>query len=82
MTVVDALAWQAAWRISGAARRQLAAADFLVISKTDIAPRHGLARLRSRLSKLNPRALVLESAGEAAFPGSELLFATSAARCA
>jgi len=80
VTVVDATAWQTAWRVSGAARRQVTAADFLVISKTDLASPRALARLRARLTKLNPRALVLEGAGAAPFAGSELLLATTAAR--
>jgi cobalamin biosynthesis protein CobW len=82
VTVVDARAWWAAWRVSAIARRQIEAADFLVVSKRDLVGGRALARLRARLASLNPRALVLEGAGGADFPGSELLLATSATAAA
>jgi len=79
VTVVDARAWQTAWRVSRAARRQITAADFLVISKSDLVSPRSLARLRARLGKFNPRAVVLLGAGAQAFAGSQLILATSAA---
>ncbi|MFN2377327.1 MAG: GTP-binding protein [Candidatus Binatia bacterium] len=80
VTVVDAWAWRRAWRIGGAARRQVRAADFLVLSKTDLVSPRALERLRKGLARVNPRALVLEGKGALDFAGSELLLATSAAR--
>jgi cobalamin biosynthesis protein CobW len=82
VTVVDARAWQTAWRVSAVARRQIEAADFLVVSKRDLVGERALARLRARLASLNPRALVLDGAGGADFAGSELLLATSATAAA
>jgi len=79
VTVVDARAWKTAWRISAAARRQVAAADFVVISKIDLVTPRALARVRAGVAGLNARALVLEGAGAAAFVGSDLLLATAAA---
>src|SRR6185369_9682959 len=79
-TVVDATAWTVAWRVSATARRQIAAADFIVISKCDLAGPAKLRRLRKRLERSNPRAMVLESSGGRGFSGSALLLATSAAR--
>ncbi len=79
-TVVDATAWSIAWRASATARRQIAAADFIVISKCDLAGPAKLRRLRKRLERSNPRAMVLESSGGRAFAGSGMLLATSAAR--
>ncbi len=79
VTVVDARAWRTAWRVSAVARRQVEAADFLVVSKRDLVGERALARLRARLSSINGRALVLEGAAGGEFPGSELLLATSAA---
>jgi cobalamin biosynthesis protein CobW len=79
VTVVDALAWRRAWRTSSAARRQIEAADFLVISKKDLVDERTLGRLRTKLASQNPRALVLESERGKPFAGAELLFATTAA---
>jgi len=79
VTVVDARAWKTAWRVSSAARRQVAAADFVVLSKTDLVTPRALARVRAGVAGLNARALVLEGAGGAAFAGSDLLLATAAA---
>jgi G3E family GTPase len=47
VTVVDAVAWRTAWRVSSVARRQVAAADFLVIAKTDLVTARGLGRVRA-----------------------------------
>lgn len=82
VTVVDARAWGLAWRLSGVARRQVAAADFLVVSKADLVSDRALGRVRRGLARSNPRALLLQGAGESDFAGSELLLATSAARSA
>jgi G3E family GTPase len=65
--------------VSAVARRQVEAADFLVISKRELIRARALARLRAKLSSLNPRALVLEGEGGAEFEGGDLLLATSAA---
>jgi cobalamin biosynthesis protein CobW len=81
-TVVDATAWSIAWRVSRTARRQIAAADFLVISKCDLVSAARLRRLRGRLAKANARATVLESSGGGPFAGADLLLATSATRAA
>ncbi len=80
VTVVDARAWQTAWRTSGAARRQIAAADFLVISKGDLVTARTLSRLRERLAGWNPRARILDGRGAEPFEGGDLLLATTAAR--
>jgi cobalamin biosynthesis protein CobW len=80
VTVVDATNWRVALRASRTARRQIAAADFLVISKGDLAGAGKVARLAATLKSMQPRALVLEGARDAAFAGAELLLATSAAR--
>jgi len=80
VTVVDASAWRVAWRVSRTARRQVAEADFLVISKCDLVSRTRIRTLRAALARLNPRALVLEGAGAGAFDGADLLLATSASR--
>ena len=80
VTVVDARAWAKAWRMSGAMRRQVEAADFLVLSKTDLVDARARQRVRAKLAKANPRALLLEGAGGEAFPGEELVLATTAAR--
>jgi cobalamin biosynthesis protein CobW len=79
VTVVDARAWAAAWRVSAVARRQVEAADFLVVSKRDLVSARALVRLRARLASLNSRALVLEGKAGAEFEGADLLLATSAA---
>jgi G3E family GTPase len=49
---LDTLGW------SAEARRQVILADRLVISKTDLAKPPALARLRTRLRELNPRAAI------------------------
>lgn len=80
VTVVDATAWRVALRASRTARRQITAADFLVISKGDIAGAARVSRLAATLRAMQPRALVLEGSREADFPGAGLLLATSAVR--
>ena len=82
ITVVDGKSWQAAWRVSGSARRQVTAADFIVISKVDLMTPRALGRLRGRLARLNPRALVLEGAADRPFPGApRVLRAKGFLRC-
>lgn len=80
VTVVDATAWRVALRASRTARRQISAADFLVIAKGDLAGPSKVSRLAGTLRSMQPRALVLEGRPDADFPGAELLLATSAAR--
>jgi cobalamin biosynthesis protein CobW len=82
VTVVDARAWARAWRVSRAARRQVTAADFLVLSKCDLVPPRTITKLRSMLTRANPRALILESSAGTPLVGGELLLATSAIRAA
>ena len=79
VTVVDAGSWRVALRTSRTARRQIEAADFLVISKADLAGRAATARVAATLKKMQPRALLLEGARDAAFAGADLLLATTAA---
>jgi cobalamin biosynthesis protein CobW len=80
VTAVDATAWRIALRTGRTARRQIAAADFLVITKADLAGPAKVRRLASTLRTMQPRALVLEGCRDSAFAGAELLLATSAAR--
>ena len=80
VTVVDATAWRIAMGISRTARRQVEAADFLVVSKADLVPATVLRALRRRLRAWNPRALVLVANPRAPFEGADLLLATTAAR--
>jgi G3E family GTPase len=49
--------------------RQVAVADRIVLTKTDMAEgREGLGLLRERIARLNPTAPIIESAGEAVGP--------------
>ena len=52
------------------ARRQVAVADRLVISKTDLAAGDAVAALRSRLAALNPTAEIVETGEEDAAAAS------------
>ncbi|MBI5504792.1 MAG: GTP-binding protein [Deltaproteobacteria bacterium] len=79
ITVVDALSWTRAWRVSGAARRQIEAADFLVMSKLDLVDSRARARLESKLRRLAPRAVVL--AVDHGALATDVLLATSVRRC-
>ncbi len=78
ITVVDAAHMAHAFRLSGAARRQVAAADFLVVNKCDLVPRASLARTKRRLRRLNGRARLFSCTHGRA--PAELLFATGVAR--
>ena len=60
ITVVDAAGLDTALRHSRVVRRQVAAADFVVINKTDLCTPPELARVRRRLARWNRRALVLD----------------------
>jgi len=68
VTLVDAINGEATLAARAEARRQVAVADRLVVSKTDlVAPGEGaarLARLRENLRGLNPRASLFDAAGE------------------
>ncbi len=60
------------------ARRQIAAADFLVVNKIDLTDAPGLSRLDRRLSRINRRALRVHA--ERGRVDSSLLFATGVRR--
>jgi len=55
--------------------KQAAVADFLLVSKTDIAVPSALGRLRKRLTRINPGAQLLDAVRGAVAPG--LLFGTA-----
>lgn len=76
ITVVDASSFHRTAREVLVVRRQVAAADFLVINKVDLASRWQLQRLRWSLARTNRRALVLEC--ERGQLDGDLLFAPSA----
>ncbi|HYB98085.1 MAG TPA: GTP-binding protein [Candidatus Limnocylindrales bacterium] len=80
VAVVDAAAWASAWRISAVARRQIRAADFLVISKTDLVTPRQLASLRARLGRLQPRAAIVECMRGDLGEGASLLTAAGVRR--
>jgi G3E family GTPase len=70
VTVVDAINGAATFDDNMESVKQVAVADRIVLTKTDLvethARRHELARLRARLKRLNPAAPVLDAiAGEA-----------------
>ena len=77
ITVVDALNVERFLKETAVAAAQIAAADFLVVNKTDLVDARGLARLRRRLRRRNARALQLETVRGAI--DSEVLFATGVA---
>ncbi|MFT4570075.1 MAG: cobalamin biosynthesis protein CobW [Candidatus Binatia bacterium] len=77
VTVVDAANAGRALAWTRVARRQIRAADFLVVSKSDLAGERAAARLERRLRRSNPRAgLVRAIAGRTDL---DLLFATGVA---
>lgn len=61
VTVVDAVNGLSTLDRHEEARRQVALADRLVVSKGDAAPSDGLAVLASRLAALNPRVAVIDA---------------------
>lgn len=71
VTVVDAVAGIATLDAQAEAVRQVAMADRLVVSKTDLVPPDALAALTARLRALNPVATLLDAAelDPAALPG-------------
>jgi G3E family GTPase len=69
VTTVDALNGMATLDAYEEAVRQAAVADRIVVTKTDLVP-GGSAALRSRLSRLNPGAPVLDAAEAEDLPGT------------
>jgi G3E family GTPase len=61
VTVVDAENLDEHLAAAGVTERQIRAADYLVLNKTDLVDEAGLARARKRLAKLNRRAPVFET---------------------
>ena len=77
ITLVDAEHIRRFCKENVTAVRQVEAADFLVINKTDLVAPDELARLEKFLTRLNPRALLIPSTyGEVK---EEILFATGTA---
>ena len=72
IALVDAVNGEAQLDSCPESVKQAAVADCLVISKTDIATREALRRLRKRLARVNPAARMLEALRGAIDPG--LLF--------
>ncbi len=78
ITVVDAENIHRFCKENATAVRQVEAADFLVVNKTDLISLPELSRLEEYLRNLNPRALLIPATyGEVK---QEILFATSSAR--
>lgn len=73
ITVVDAVAGLANLAAFPEALQQVAAADRLVISKTDLASAEAVDRLRQQLSTLNPDAAIIARDEESEAPASLLL---------
>lgn len=69
VTLVDALSGEATLSAHEEARRQVAVADRLVVTKTDLAP-EGAAAVIDLVSALNPRAPILDAALGEAVPAS------------
>ena len=61
LATVDALHAQAGLDAHPELLRQVAAADLLIITKTDLAPAHAVTALRERLSEVNPQAAIAEA---------------------
>ena len=78
IAVVDAESFGRVRKESRVADRQVRSADFLVINKVDLVDERGLSSLRRKLSRLNPRAHVVEC--ERGQVQSYLMFGTSARR--
>ncbi len=78
ITVVDAANFERASRETSIVRSQVVEADFLVINKCDLVSADDLQRLRRRLGRVNPRALLLDC--ERGRVPSDLLFATGIRR--
>ncbi len=78
ISVVDAESFGRVRKESRVADRQVRAADFIVINKVDLVGEGALAALRRKLSRLNPRAHVVEC--ERGRVETDLMFGTSARR--
>jgi len=77
ITVVDAADVDRHLAEATVTRLQIEAADFLVISKSDLVSRRRLARVQRRLRRLNPRADLRTAVGGAV--DGDVLFATGVA---
>ncbi len=78
ITVVDAANVERFLDETAVAGAQIAAADFLVVNKTDLVAPADVARVSARLRRLNDRALQLETVRGAI--DADVLFATDVAR--
>ncbi len=78
ITVVDAAHIGRQLKEAEVASRQIEAADFLVLNKTDLVGERELARVEARLRRLNPRAVLRRSAHGRV--DTDLLFGTSVGR--
>ena len=76
ITVVDAANVESTMKEASVVRDQIEAADFLVLNKIDLVSERDRRRVEKRLSKLNNRALSLQTTFGAL--EAEVLFATSA----
>jgi G3E family GTPase len=76
--VVDAGSIEEQLAREGVVARQIAAADFVVIGKTDLVPARALARVERLVAELNPRAS--RSSAERGRVDPALLFATGVRR--
>jgi G3E family GTPase len=77
VTVVDAEQVERFLRETEVAGAQIAAADFLVINKIDLVTPADVRRVRKHLTRLNPRALQIETVRGAL--AADVLFATDVA---
>lgn len=77
VTMVDAENFSSAWR-TRAGRSQIKAADFLVVSKTDLCPPASVDRLERRLQRKNRRAAIVK--GVHGGVNADLLFGLGVAR--
>lgn len=78
VTVVDAVNFDEHLAASPVNKRQIAAADFLVVSKVDLVSESQLRAIERRLTRMNKRALCLRA--ERGRLESDLILGTSAAR--
>jgi G3E family GTPase len=68
VTIVDALNGDAQLDVHAEAVRQVAMADMLILSKTDLASAQAIARLTARLAVLNPGVMVIPTSPDDATP--------------
>jgi G3E family GTPase len=78
ITVVDAANFDVHLQASSVNKRQIEAADFLVVSKTDLVSDREAAAVERRLGRINRRALRLRA--DRGKPENDLILGTSAAR--